>query len=91
MNKGWYKLEIRLLKKPVFTGWKQVTITSIKFGVGDGGDQIWGNHADWGNARFTCANSNGRQAVEEEKIDWFWVSPNPNDGKFTAKIILKES
>ncbi len=35
LNKGWYRLEMRLIKKPTFRGWKQVSITSIKFGVGD--------------------------------------------------------
>ena len=35
LNKGWYRLEMRLIKKPPLRGWKQVSITSIKFGVGD--------------------------------------------------------
>lgn len=63
-------------------------ISSIRLVVEDGGDQIWGDWADWGKARFTCAGSNFREteAIIEE---WFWVSPNPNNGKFVAKVMLK--
>ncbi len=63
-------------------------VASIRLVVEDGGDQIWGDHANWGNARFTCANSNGRESVVTAE-EWFWVSPNPNNGKFVAKVILK--
>ncbi len=63
-------------------------ISSIRLVVEDGGDQIWGDWADWGNARFTCAGSNFREAPAPTE-EWFWVSPNPNDGKFIAKVKLK--
>ncbi len=65
-------------------------VSSIRLVVEDGGDQPWGDWADWGNARFTCPNSNFRQAATPVE-DWFWISPNPNDGKFIAKVKLKAS
>ena len=63
-------------------------VSSIRLVVEDGGDQIWGDWANWGKARFTCAGSNFREAAITPE-QWFWVSPNPNDGKFIAKVNLK--
>jgi hypothetical protein len=63
-------------------------VSSIRLVVEDGGDQIWGDWANWGKARFTCAGSNFREAPTPTE-EWFWVSPNPNDGKFIAKVNLK--
>jgi NPCBM/NEW2 domain len=63
-------------------------ISAIRLVVEDGGDQNWGDHANWAKARFTCAGSNFREAPAPTE-EWFWVSPNPNDGKFIAKINLK--
>lgn len=63
-------------------------VSSIRLVVEDGGDQIWGDWANWGKARFTCAGSNFREAPAPTE-EWFWVSPNPNDGKFIAKVNLK--
>jgi hypothetical protein len=63
-------------------------ISRIKLVVEDGGDNIWGDWADWANARLECPNNNVRK-TEAPTEEWFWVSPNPNNGKFVAKVMLK--
>ncbi len=41
-----------------------------------------------GTSLIECQSSNVREATEPVE-EWFWVSPNPNDGKFIAKVNLK--
>ena len=63
-------------------------ISRIKLIVEDGGDQPSGDWANWANARLECPSVNMREAAITPE-EWFWVSPNPNDGKFIAKVNLK--
>ena len=70
-------------------------ISSIKLVVEDGGDAFYGDWADWGNARLTCANNNLRegfqQAIPEETIEGLSIFPNPTNDKLTTKFSLAEA
>ncbi len=70
-------------------------ISKIKLVVEDGGDNNWGDWADWVNARLECPNNNARQAVEqtipEETIEGLEIFPNPTNDKLTTKFSLSEA
>lgn len=52
-------------------------ISRIKLVVEDGGDQPWGDWANWANARLECPSANVRELTVTPE-EWFWVSrPTP--------------